>query len=86
MFEDLGRIRPGVPGRETRIPSTAHWRLAAIQDEMRKAGMQEGRNKSDAAGVSLRLLLSCLPAFLNSFPGEACPHDVRAQGVMRTEF
>jgi hypothetical protein len=34
---------------------------AATQEEMRKAGMQEGRNKSDAAGGSSRLLLSCLP-------------------------
>jgi hypothetical protein len=60
----------GTPNCETRVPSTAHWRLAATQEKMRKPGMQEGSNKNAIVGVSLRFLLSCLPAFLNSFPGK----------------
>ncbi len=52
-------------------PLDARWRLAATQGEtIRKAGMQEGRNKIDTPGGSSHLLLSCLPAFLNSFPGK----------------
>jgi hypothetical protein len=53
-----------VPEREIRILSTAHWRLAATQDEMREAGMQEGRNKSDTRRrfvASPAFLPSCIP-------------------------
>jgi hypothetical protein len=65
---------------ESRHPLTLHWQLPAAQEEMRKAGKQEGRNKKIAAGVSSRLLLSRLPAFLNFTSWAANPNDVCAGG------
>src|SRR5258708_5400369 len=53
---------------------------------MRKAGRQEGRNKTAAAGRSSRFLLSCLPAFLPSLtssPGRQAHRDVRSRGMTK---